>query len=113
MSGGYFDYRQHHIDEIIDEIEQLIERNGREKTKEELKEECYPHGWYEQYPEDLYHIDYPEEILKHFKDGLHYLKLAKIYAQRIDWFLSGDDGDESFLIRLKEELETLSKMPQG
>jgi len=32
------------------------------------------------------------------------LKKAKIYAQRVDYLLSGDDGEESFLRRLKEEL---------
>jgi len=33
------------------------------------------------------------------------LRKAAIYAQRIDWLLSGDDGEESFLERLKEELD--------
>ena len=32
------------------------------------------------------------------------LEIAHIYAQRVDRLLSGDDGDESFLRRLKEEL---------
>ena len=32
------------------------------------------------------------------------LEIAYIYAQRVDRLLSGDDGDESFLRRLKEEL---------
>jgi hypothetical protein len=27
--------------------------------------------------------------------------------QRIDWLLSGDDGEESFIERLKEDLEKL------
>jgi len=37
------------------------------------------------------------------------LKVASVYAQRIDWLLSGDDGEESFLKRLKEELGQLEK----
>lgn len=32
-----------------------------------------------------------------------------IYTQRIDWLLSGDDGEESFHSRLKEELDKLKK----
>ena len=44
---------------------------------------------------------------------MHILKQAEIYAQRIDWLLSGDDGEESFHERLKEELEELKNDEQG
>lgn len=37
------------------------------------------------------------------------LKRARVYAQRVDWLLSGDDNEESFHERLKEELEELDK----
>jgi len=37
------------------------------------------------------------------------LKKAQIYAQRIDYLISGDDGEESFRERLKEELDKLAK----
>jgi hypothetical protein len=33
------------------------------------------------------------------------LKAGYIYAHRIDWLLSGDDGEESFNKRLTEELK--------
>jgi hypothetical protein len=33
--------------------------------------------------------------------------MAQIYAQRIDWLISGDDGEDSFRERLKEDLEKL------
>jgi hypothetical protein len=39
MSGGHFDYKQWHINQIADDVEKLIERNGRKKTDEELKDE--------------------------------------------------------------------------
>ena len=45
------------------------------------------------------------------KKGLIALKVAAIYAQRIDWLLSGDDGEESFKRRLKEELDALYSKP--
>jgi len=57
--------------------------------------------------EDLYFYKYPDEIIEKFKEGLEILKNAEVYAQRIDWYLSGDDGEESFLSRLKEDLEKL------
>jgi len=110
MSGGAFDYRQWHIEQIADDIEDLIEKNGRKKTNDELKEEHW-HGddWYEKYPEDLYHYKYPDEVIEKFKEGMKALRVAAVYAQRIDWLVSGDDGEESFLERLKEELGQLEK----
>ena len=57
-----------------------------------------------------YEIDDPE-VLEEFKKGLKILKMAAIYAQRIDWLLSGDDGDDSFKRRLKEELDELESKP--
>lgn len=42
------------------------------------------------------------------------MRLAYIYAQRIDWLLSGDDGEDDLQERLKEELAELrSKYPSG
>jgi hypothetical protein len=110
MSGGAFDYKQWHIEQIADDVEKLIEKNGREKTGEELKEEGWRNDdWYEKYPEDLYHYKYPDELIEKFKEGMKALRVAAVYAQRIDWLLSGDDGEESFLERLKEELGELEK----
>jgi len=41
MSGGRFDYNQYKIGDIADDIEYHIEKNGRKKTAEELKEESW------------------------------------------------------------------------
>jgi hypothetical protein len=106
MSGGHFDYDQYKIGYMADSIEKLIEQNGRKKTMEELKDENWRGSdWYEKYPEDLCHYKYPDEVIEEFKKGVELLKLAQIYAHRIDWLISGDDGNESFLKRLKEELK--------
>jgi hypothetical protein len=43
MSGGCFDYDKYKIGYIADEIEKIIERNGRKKTDEELKQ-FMPHN---------------------------------------------------------------------
>jgi hypothetical protein len=105
MSGGHFDYDQYKIGYMADSIEKLIEQNGRKKTMEELKDENWRDPkWYEKYPEDLFHYEYPDEVIEEFKKGVELLKLAQIYAHRIDWLVSGDDGNESFLKRLKEDL---------
>ena len=89
MSGGHFDYNQYKIGYIADEVEQLIIDN--DSTEED--EWGYSKG----------HHYSPETIAK-FKKGLDILRKAQIYAQRIDWLVSGDDGEDSFHRRLKNDL---------
>ena len=108
MSGGAFDYNQYKIGYIIEEIEEVINDNGRKKTKEELKQEVWRDpNWYKKYPEDLFHYKYSDEVIDKMKEGIEVLKRAQIYAQRIDWLLSGDDGEKSFVRRLEEDLNNL------
>jgi hypothetical protein len=110
MSGGAFNYDQYKIGYMVDQIEEIVVKNGVEKTREELKEESWRDpDWYEKYPEDLFHYKYPDEVIEKMKEGIEVLKRAQIYAQRIDWLLSGDDGEESFLKRLEEDLNELEK----
>jgi hypothetical protein len=111
MSGGAFDYSQYHIKNIADSIEQEILKNGREKTKEELEDELWRYKkHYERYPEDLKHYEYPEEVIEEFKNAVRALRIAEVYAQRVDWLLSGDDGEESFLKRLKDDLGNVKQL---
>jgi hypothetical protein len=109
MSGGTFDYNQRRIRYIADDIEDEIAKSGKPKSKRELKEEGWyrDSSWYEKYPEDLNHYKYRDEIIEEFKKGYEMLRKAEIYAQRIDWYLAGDDGEESFMERLKQDLDAL------
>jgi hypothetical protein len=108
MSGGAFNYDQYKIGYMVDQIEEILVKNGVEKTPEDLKNEGWRDpDWYKKYPEDLFHYKYPDEVIEKMKEGIEVLKRAQIYAQRIDWLLSGDDGEESFLRRLEEELNEL------
>jgi hypothetical protein len=108
MSGGHWDYIQHRFTDVAEDIDKLVEQNGKPKTKEELKEE-YWHGddWYNKYPEELNHHKYPDEVIEEFKTAVITIGIAQIYIQRIDWLLSGDDGEESFLKRIDEDLEKI------
>jgi len=107
MSGGFFDYDQYKIGYIADEIEKIIERNGRKKTDEELKEGFFPHNWYIDNPKDLYFYEYPQQVIMQFKIAVVMLRQAQVYAHRIDWLLSGDDSEESFIKRLEKDLKNL------
>lgn len=106
MSGGAFDYAQFHINDIADSIQSELNEQGKEKPKEEL---WMSKDYYEKYPEERFNYTYPEHIQKEFKKGIEVLRRAHVYAQRIDWLLSGDDGEETFMERLEEELEKLEK----
>ena len=92
MSGGHFQYKQWEIGNIADEVEQLILTNDSEEKDE----------WGDR---KGYH--YTPETIEEFKKGLVLLRQAYVYAQRIDWLVSADDGEDSFHRRLKFELEKL------
>lgn len=108
MSGGAFEYNQYKIGYIADQIEEVIVKNGIEKTPEEIKEErWHDDDWYDKYPDDKFHYKYPDEVIEKMKEAVKALKIAQEYAQRVDWLLSGDDGEESFLRRLDENLKKI------
>ena len=107
MSGGAFDYNQYKIGYIADQIDEVIVKNGLEKTPEELKNNWIDPEWYTKYPEDKFHYQYPDEVIEKMKEAVKALHIAQEYAQRVDWLLSGDDGEESFLSRLEENLKKI------
>ena len=108
MSGGHWDYLQYRLTDVAEDIGKLIEKNGQPKSAEELKEERWRDDeWYEKYPEDLNHYKYSDEVIEQFKHAEKTIWIAQTYMQRLDWLLSGDDGEESFLKRLDEDLKKL------
>jgi hypothetical protein len=90
MSGGHFDYKQYTIQMIADEVDYLIESNGKPYSEE-----------YE------YVREYSEETIDQFKKAYLILKLAYVYTHRIDWLVSGDDGEDTFHERLRQDLSQL------
>jgi len=88
MSGGHFNYSYATINYIADEIQVLIDTNNT------LDEYGYSRG-------------YSAETINEFKSAIALLRKSAIYAQRIDWLVSGDDGEETFHERLKKDLEEI------
>jgi hypothetical protein len=78
MSGGRFDHKQYDMNYIADKIEREVLINSKKK-----------------------------EVIEKFKEAVIILRKAAIYTQRIDWLLSGDDEEETFLERLKKDLKEL------
>ena len=91
MSGGTFDYMQYSLNEIANSIEKIIKQNDIEDE--------YGHK-----------IDFSQETLDKFKEGIALLRKAEVYAQRIDWLYAGDDGEETFHKRLEEDLNKLKEL---
>jgi len=90
MSGGHFDYQQYRIDDIANEIERIIMDNKNTEVDE----------WGSRVGRF-----YTNETICLLIDAHAALKRAATYAQRVDWLLSGDDSEESFARRLKEDLK--------
>ena len=107
MSGGRFDYNQYRIRQIWEDIQEELDKQGKEKPKEDLK--YYDKEYLEKYPEERFEHVYIEDVQQIFKEAIEILKKAEIYTQRIDWYLSGDDGEDSLVSRLKSDLELLNE----
>lgn len=99
MSGGTFDYKQRAITEIVENLEQILEDQGK------LNPEYGRYDW-----EPMLSKVYSDNVQIVIREGIHALKRAYIFAQRIDWYLAGDDGEESLFKRLAEELGELENL---
>lgn len=83
MSGGHFDYAQYRISDIAFEVKELIETNKYE---------------------------YSIETLDKFKIALKLLMRAQVAAQRIDWLVSGDDGEDTFHERWDDDMNEVEEI---
>ena len=86
MSGGHFGYQQYRLHDMAEMIDELIAGNGQPDT--------FGHA-----------RSYSPETIAKFKLASETLEKAGAMAQRIDWLVSGDDGEETFHARWAEEVE--------
>ena len=106
MSGGHLDHKQYWINDIADNIERELNKQGKEKPKDELY--CN-RQYYDEYPEEKFYPTYHDIVQEKMREAVKQLRTAAICAQRIDWYLSGDDGEDSLISRLKSELKLLNE----
>ena len=104
MSGGRFEYWQYHISHIAEEIKDVIVKNKVEVPSDKHERWDYDENG-NLYDDAKYYYNFEPEVIEKFKEGYKKLKEAYVYAQRIDWLLSGDDGEDNFIERLQEDLE--------
>jgi bacterioferritin (cytochrome b1) len=77
MSGGKFDYKQYTIKDIKEDLEECLKKE----------------------------VSLSPKVKEVIKKSIITLNLAEIYINKLDFFLSGDIGEEEFLSSLKEELD--------
>lgn len=105
MSGGKLNYNRYQIEEIIDTIEECIKDNNNPPYPEDS-----PYSWDLDENKRFFEqggYRYTPETINVFKEAIKTIKQADIYIHRLDWFLSGDDGEENFHRRLKEDLNEI------
>jgi hypothetical protein len=78
MSGGAFDYSHSKMRDTADEIEEIVRQGA---------------------------YGYSQSTIDKFQQAIIVLRRAAVYAQRIDWLVSGDDGEDTFHQRLEAELK--------
>jgi hypothetical protein len=87
VSGGHFDYIQHQIKDMADELQRLI-----------LSNNCNVLDSFG-YPIDRH---YPPAVIAEFKHTQKLLEDAAKYLNAVDYLVSDDYGVESFLERIEE-----------
>lgn len=111
MSGGHFNYTQYRMQDTacrmedylngvpLDDYEAIDYIDTHNLTDEEIK-------WVKENKRALpNYCKYSKETLEEIKKGLDILNKATIYVERIDGLMSGDDSEETFLKRLKDDLK--------
>ena len=93
MSGGHFEYKQFHLGNIADSIDEIVIGEATEVINWETNEEAPMRDSFE------------EATITEFKNAVEALRLAATYVHRIDWLLSGDDSEASFHRRLAADLK--------
>lgn len=85
MSGGYFDYVQHNVERIAEQIDILISNAN------------------------LGLSDYSDETVEKFRQASKALRQAYAMSQRIDWLVSGDDGEDGFHEQWAKDLAKIER----
>lgn len=99
MSGGTFDYKESSFEyNVVDRLEEILER-----YKSHRKGITTPD--HESEYESEFARSLSDKTLTEMDNGLIIMKMAVVYAKRIDYLLASDDGEEEFHKRLKHDLE--------
>ena len=83
MSGGHFDYKCFSISQFADELRNAIDENSKE-------DDCG------------YARNFSSKTIETLEECQLLIAKAGKVAKEIEWFYSGDIGEETFLERMKD-----------
>lgn len=92
MSGGHFNYQQYRLHDMAESISELIESNESEEK--------------DVFGDKVGHF-YSDNTIAKLKMTERTLRIAEAMVQRVDWLVSGDDGEEDFHKRWYNEISKL------
>lgn len=105
MSGGSMDYIYGIINQAADHIQNKL---ANVELKRKSKRFCDVYEDYKKEHPELAYLQSPEAltdaVIKRLRDALVCARKAAIYAERVEWLTSGDDGYENFCMRLDKQL---------
>ena len=67
------------------------------------------HCYYDHYPYEADVLELSAETIDAMKEAYRQIRIAEIYATRVDWMMSGNDSEENFRERIKEDLAEFEK----
>ena len=101
MSGGCMDYAYSRIYQAAMDVKEYL--YDAEKSHPSGYE--FDAGRAHMSPEDL-----RKKVIQYMMNAYVALRVAEVYAKRVEWLKSGDDGYDSFIERTDEDLAELDKM---
>lgn len=92
-------------------IFQSKKRNMSDTTDSEQIPVLYSihHCYYDRYPDEVDVLELSDETINVMKEAYRQIRIAEIYATRVDWMISGDDSEEILRERIKEDLAEFEK----
>ena len=67
------------------------------------------HCYYDRYPDEADVLELSVETIDAMTEAYRQIRIAEIYAERVGWMMSGDDSEECFRERIKEDLTEFEK----
>lgn len=112
MSGGSMDYIGFKIEEAASYVAGEIKRI-EQMSKKQIADEFRPCDYYVKEHPDKKFLASPaglrRETLKRLRAAERAIRIASIYAIRVEWLTSYDDGYDSFILRTDDELKEFKK----
>jgi len=101
MSGGCMDYAYSRIYQAAMDVKEYL----YDAEKSHPSDYEFDAGRAHMRPEDL-----RKKVIQYMMNAYVALRVAEVYAKRVEWLKSDDDGYDSFIERTDEDLEELDKM---